>query len=71
MHYCMLKISYMGIIMYIHSVISCAKSMHGVQCTCSAEKLVLAVRCLNFPRLMVFIIIYVVSTVVTVKFIRI
>ena len=44
------------------------RSHYGVQCTCSAEKLVLAVR---LPCLMVFIIIYVVTTVVTAKFIRI
>ncbi len=25
------------------------RSHYGVQCTCNAEKLVLAVRCLNFP----------------------
>ncbi len=37
------------------------RSHYGVQCTCSAEKLVLAVRCLNVPCLMVFIIIYVVT----------
>ena len=42
------------------------RSHYGVQCTCSAEKLVLAVRCL-----MVFIIIYVATTVVAAKFIRI
>ena len=45
------------------------QSHYGVQCTCSAEKLVLAVRCLNFPCLMVFIIIYAVTTVVAAKFI--
>ncbi len=44
------------------------RSHYGVQCTCSAEKLVLAVRCLNFPCL---IIVYVVTTVVAAKFIRI
>ena len=41
------------------------RSHYGVQCTCSAEKLVLAV---NFPCL---IIVYVVTTVVAAKFIRI
>ena len=44
------------------------RSHYGVQCTCSAEKLVLAVR---LSMLNVFIIIYVVTTVVTAKFIRI